>query len=115
MQTHRSAAKRDLVEITTRGGRRLVSTPEHTHFAGYLLGETPQLHFTDMMHKRGVGYRLGTSRVYTRGQVKPTAGFEQRSVQEHADATWTVGTYPSEADARLAARPLSVRGLDVGA
>jgi superfamily I DNA/RNA helicase len=34
--THGSIAKGDLVEICTRGGKRLVSTPEHTHFAGDL-------------------------------------------------------------------------------
>ncbi len=30
------------VKITTRSGRSLVSTPEHTHFAGYRLGITPR-------------------------------------------------------------------------
>src|SRR5215469_14076155 len=44
------------IRITTRSGRVLVSTPEHTHFAGYRLGITPQLYFTYLMHKRGVGY-----------------------------------------------------------
>ena len=58
------------IRITTRSGRTLVSTPEHMHFAGYRLGATPQLYFTYLMHKRGVGYRLGTSQVYTRRQVK---------------------------------------------
>ena len=29
------------IEITTRSGRRIVSTPEHTHFAGYQRGYTP--------------------------------------------------------------------------
>ena len=41
-----STARRDGrstgVAITTRSGRRLVSTPEHIHFAGYRLGMTPQ-------------------------------------------------------------------------
>ncbi len=31
-QTHASAARGELVEVTTREGRILVSTPEHTHF-----------------------------------------------------------------------------------
>ena len=60
------------IRITTRAGRTLISTPEHMHFAGYRLGATPQLYFTYLMHKRGVGYRLGASQVYTRGQVKLT-------------------------------------------
>jgi DNA helicase II / ATP-dependent DNA helicase PcrA len=34
LRTHRSRARRHGVAITTRSGRRLVSTPEHTHFAG---------------------------------------------------------------------------------
>ncbi|MDQ3027071.1 MAG: UvrD-helicase domain-containing protein [Pseudomonadota bacterium] len=101
MQRHSSTARRDLVEIRTRGGRCLVSTPEHTHFAGYLLGETPQLHFTYLMHKKGVGYRLGTSCVYTQGQARPMVGFRQRSIQEHADATWVIGTHANENDARF--------------
>jgi len=41
-----AAAKRERqgngVAITTRAGRTLISTPEHTHFAGYRLGLTPQ-------------------------------------------------------------------------
>ena len=34
-------------------------------------GETPQTYFLYLMHKEGVGYRLGTSQVYTQGQAKP--------------------------------------------
>ena len=60
-------------------GRMVKSTPEHTHFAGYILGETPQTYFLYLMHKEGVGYRLGTSQVYTAGQARPTVGFKQRA------------------------------------
>jgi DNA helicase-2/ATP-dependent DNA helicase PcrA len=88
------------VEITLRSGKRLTSTPEHTHFAGYRLGLTPQTYFTYLMHKRGVGFRLGTTQVYTAGQEKPMLGFAQRSVQEHADGVWIVGTHPNENEAR---------------
>ena len=45
-----SSARRDGrttgIAITTRAGRRLVSTPEHIHFAGYRLGMIPHLYFT---------------------------------------------------------------------
>src|SRR3712207_8566491 len=58
------------ISITTEVGRRIVSTPEHTHFAGYRLGLTPQLYFTYLMHREGVGYRLGTTQVYTREQTR---------------------------------------------
>src|SRR5258708_1088988 len=108
-KVHSSAARGDLIEICTTSGNRLVSTPEHTHFAGYLLAETPQVYFTYLMHKRGVGFRLGTSCVYTKGQVKPMVGCRQRSIQEHADATWVVGTHGSENDARFDEISLSLR------
>ena len=85
------------VAITTTSGRRLVSTPEHTHFAGYVLGVVPQTHFVYLMRRDGVGWRIGTSQVYTRGQAKPVVGFMQRVAQEHADALWVVGTFATEA------------------
>ena len=107
--TMRRACKSELVEIRPKAGRRIVSTPEHTHFAGYLLGETPQTYFTYLMYKKDVGYRLGTSWVYTQGQAKPMVGFKQRSVQEHADATWIVGTHASENDARFDEIALSLK------
>ena len=44
-RTHRST-RRAGVEITTVSGRRIVSTPEHVHFAGFKTGQTPQLHMT---------------------------------------------------------------------
>ncbi|MEO7743458.1 MAG: UvrD-helicase domain-containing protein [Usitatibacter sp.] len=109
VDTHSSHARGELIEIVTVGGKRLVSTPEHTHFAGYLLGETPQTYFTYLMHKKGVGYRLGTSCVYTKGQAKPTVGFKLRSVQEHADATWIVGTHVNENEARYEEISLSLK------
>jgi DNA helicase II / ATP-dependent DNA helicase PcrA len=80
-----------LVCVHLRSGAVVKSTPEHVHFAGYILGETPQTYFLYLMHKEGVGYRLGTSQVYTK----------QRSLQEHADALWIVRTHASENDARI--------------
>ncbi len=53
--------------IESKSGRRLESTPEDTQFSGYPLGETPQTCLTYLMSKRDVGFRLGTTQVYTRG------------------------------------------------
>jgi DNA helicase II / ATP-dependent DNA helicase PcrA len=97
------------VEIATTGGRRLVSTPEHVHFAGYRLGLTPQMHMTYLMWKRGMGFRVGTSRTYTNGRVKPVVGFMQRSRQEHADAAWVISTHGTEGGARASEALLSMR------
>ena len=96
-------------EILTAGGRRLVSTPEHVHFAGYRLGATPQMHMTYLMRRRDKGFRVGTSRTYTNGRVKPVVGFMQRSRQEHADASWVVSTHETEGEARAAEATLSMK------
>ena len=90
-----------LVCLHLRSGVILKSTPEHVHFAGYVLGETPQTYFLYLMHKEGMGYRLGTSQVYTQGQVKPIVGFKQRSLQERADALWIIRTHATENEARI--------------
>ena len=90
-----------LVCVHLRSGAVVKSTPEHVHFAGYVLGETPQTYFLYLMHKEGVGYRLGTSQVYTEGQARPMVGFKQRSLQEHADALWIVRTHATENEARI--------------
>jgi DNA helicase II / ATP-dependent DNA helicase PcrA len=108
-RVRRLGTRRNLVRIRLQNGAELLSTPDHTHFAGYLLGETPQTYFVYLMHKRGVGYRLGTSQVYTRGQIKPKVGFEQRCVQEHADAAWIVSTHETENAARAQEMLLALR------
>jgi DNA helicase II / ATP-dependent DNA helicase PcrA len=106
-RTHRSR-KRDGVAIALRSGRQIVSTPEHTHFAGYRLGITPHLHMTYLMHRGDRGFRVGTSRTYTDGQVKPVVGVALRTRQEAADAAWVVGTHGGEAGARFQESLLSL-------
>ena len=103
------ATKSEGIAVITRAGRRLVSTAEHTHFAGFVLGRTPQLHMTYVMWKRGVGFRVGTSRTYTQGQVKPVVGVQLRMRTEGADAAWVVSVHPSDAEARVAEHILSAR------
>ena len=98
-----------LICLRMRSGRLLKCTPEHTHFAGYLLGETPQTYFLYLMHKEGVGYRLGTSQVYTRGQLKPMVGFKQRALQEHADSVWVIRAHASDSEARFDEMTTSLR------
>jgi DNA helicase-2/ATP-dependent DNA helicase PcrA len=90
-----------LICLNLRSGAVVRSTPEHVHFAGYVLGETPQTYFLYLMHKEGVGFRLGTSQVYIEGQARPMVGFEQRALQEHADALWVIRTHSSENEARI--------------
>jgi DNA helicase II / ATP-dependent DNA helicase PcrA len=106
--THRSEPTAGIA-ITTRSGRRLVSTRDHVHFAGYELGRTPQLYMTYLMWRRDRGFRVGTSRTYTNGQVKPVVGVALRLRGERADAAWVVSTHESEAESRYAEALLSVR------
>jgi DNA helicase-2/ATP-dependent DNA helicase PcrA len=97
---HRSR-RRSGIAITTSSGRTLVSTPEHVHFAGFKPGWTPQIHMTYLMWKRGVGYRVGISRMYTEGR-NPLPGPAFRMNQEHADAAWVLATHETELEAREA-------------
>ena len=96
------------IAISTQNGRRLVSTPEHMHFAGYRLGTTPQVHLTYLMWKRGVGFRVGVSGVYTQ-RGKTAVGIKQRCLHEHADAVWVISTHQTDAEARAAEITLSLR------
>jgi DNA helicase-2/ATP-dependent DNA helicase PcrA len=66
-----SPNRRDGVRIVTRAGRELLSTPEHTHFAGFRLGMTPQLHMTYLMRRHEKGCRVGVTRTYTDAMKKP--------------------------------------------
>ena len=86
-----------------------MSTPEHMHFAGYVVGRTPQLHMTYLMWKHGVGFRVGTSRTYTNGQTKPMLGPAMRCNARAADAVWIIGTHDSDAEARLQEAVLAAR------
>ena len=100
-RVHRTLHRGDrLVRIRTDGGRELLSTAEHSHFADMVLHESPQRFFTYLMFKQGYGYRLGTSQIYTKGQRHPVIGYQQRCLQERADAVWLVRAFENEADAR---------------
>ena len=96
------------IRIVTRGGREIVSTPEHTHFAGYRLGMTPPMHVTYLMRRRGMGCRVGTTRTHARGS-KSVVGVQQRAPTERADAIWVIGTHESDAFARAHEAKLAAR------
>ncbi len=108
MRRHESPSAKGIA-ITTRSGRRIVSTGEHIHFAGFVRGRTPQLHMTYLMWKRGVGFRVGTSRTYTASQVKPVIGVPYRMRTEGGDAAWVVSVHASDAEARVAEHVLAAR------
>lgn len=90
------------VEIKTRSGRTIVSTPEHTHFAGYHGDHTPVQHLTYLMWRRDKGFRVGTTRTRPSGQHPQAHGLQIRSSQEHADAAWVLSIHETEPQARAA-------------
>lgn len=108
LRTFSKSVSNTLICITTESGRKITSTPEHMHFAGYRLGNTPQLYFTYLMLKKGKGWRLGVSQTYTKGQRESMIGFQQRCNQEHGDAVWVVGTHDSSQEARILEYKLSL-------
>jgi DNA helicase-2/ATP-dependent DNA helicase PcrA len=99
----------DGVAICTAGGRRIVSTPEHVHFAGFHRTLTPKQYLTYAMWKVGKGFRVGTTRTYPDRGATVISGVHLRAVHEHADAAWVVSTHASEAEARAAELALSLR------
>lgn len=99
----------EVVRIEVEGGQVLFSTPEHTHFASFVSGVTPQRFFTYLMFRRDLGYRVGTTRVYTAGQVAPVLGFKQRALAEHADSVWIIGVFDTEHEARIDEHVTSLR------
>jgi DNA helicase-2/ATP-dependent DNA helicase PcrA len=107
-RVHRGT-RRGGIAVTTSGGRRIVSTPEHTHFAGFKTGATPQLHMTYLMWKAGSGFRIGTSTTYADGRGRPLPGPAIRLNGEHADACWVLSVHENEAEARAAETLLSLR------
>ena len=98
-----------LIKIETEKGNSLTTTPEHIHFSGYRLGTTPQLFLNYLMHKRNIGWRIGTTSIHTKGQIKSVVGYIQRSNQEHADAVWVIGTHGNEKTARVNEYILSLK------
>ena len=79
------------VAITTVEGRKLVSTSEHTLFAGFKAGVTPQLHMTYLMRK-GERFRVGKTCSYHRGTRPDAFGVQTRATQEQADGAWVVSS-----------------------
>jgi DNA helicase II / ATP-dependent DNA helicase PcrA len=106
-RTHRAHARLG-IRIRTAGGRELVSTQEHTHFAGFKAGLTPQLHMTYVM-RRGDKFRVGTTRTYHRRAHPSDIGVQTRANQERADGAWVLSVHDTAADARAAEAILSLQ------
>ena len=69
--THRAEARLG-IRIRTAGGRELVSTPEHTHFAGYRTGHTPaDAHdVPDVAGRQGIPRRRHPRRIWAADKAR---------------------------------------------
>jgi hypothetical protein len=95
----REVKDQPVITIETRGGHKLTTTAEHTHFAGYLnhQGESEPF-FVYLMYKTSHGYRVGITRKY-RVANKQSLGFKIRANQENADALWLLKCCATEQEA----------------
>jgi DNA helicase-2/ATP-dependent DNA helicase PcrA len=97
-----------LVRIRTRDGQELRATPNHLCFAK--LRVDASLNYTYLMWKRGVGYRIGTTRgVRARKDGELCSGLQVRANQEVADAMWILHASNSAAECRYYEHYYSVR------
>ena len=97
-----------LVNIRTADGAAVRATPNHIGFAK--LRADASLHYTYLMYKRAVGYRIGTTRgVRTSKDREIMSGLQVRTNQEVADAIWVLHTSRSGGEARFYEQYYSVR------
>ncbi len=96
----RQVTDQPVITLRTGSGHEVTTTPEHVHFARYMLGGD-DLFFTYLMFKRGMGYRIGITRRYRfEGPNKPSLGYIQRTNQERADAIWLLEVSRTDEEAR---------------
>lgn len=88
-----------LSELSFSNGNKITATHSHTWFGMLSKKYSPQKFFVYLMYKKGFGYRIGTSRVHSKGQ--DLTGVYQRCQHESADKQWIVGYFNTEEEARF--------------
>jgi DNA helicase-2/ATP-dependent DNA helicase PcrA len=97
-----------LITIRCEGGAVLKATPNHIGFAR--LRADASLHYTYLMWKRGIGYRIGTTRgVRASKDGLIVSGLQVRTNQEVADAIWLLRTSTNSGEARFHEQYFSVK------
>ena len=103
-----SQFKGEVVRIKVEGGHVIRATPNHVCFAR--LEARADTHYVYLMFKKGVGYRVGTTRgVRASKSGVLMSGLQVRTNQEVADAIWVVRTCQSSAEARYWEQYISVK------
>ena len=101
MRVHRTRRRRGIA-IRLASGRELVSTPDHTHFAGFVAREISTRFAVYLMFKRGVGFRIGSAVGAYRVNGRDRLGAAQRCLHERADAVWIISVHDEQLEARIA-------------
>ncbi len=100
--------KGPLVTIRVEGGIVVRATPNHVCFAR--LEPTPSTHLVYLMWRKGLGYRVGTTRgVRASKDGEIVSGLQVRANQEVADAMWILRICATSAEARFYEQYYSVR------
>ena len=89
-----------VIRLVTEDGRTLRATPNHLVFGR--LRPDAETWYVYLMERDGMGFRIGITRgVRARRSGELVNGLAVRLNQERADRAWVLGTFTSEADARL--------------
>jgi intein/homing endonuclease len=92
------------VELKTKSGKILTTTPKHTHFANFSYKNENKF-LVYLMYKQNVGFRIGKTEIYPKRNVDNNSdrfGFKHRLNQEHANKIWILNTYSTLKDALVA-------------
>ncbi len=79
----------DILEITTKSGKKISTTPDHLFFASFAMDKN--IFYVYLMYKRNRGYRVGIVQG-VRAPLKKVleVGLKVRANQENADAMWII-------------------------
>ncbi len=86
-----------VVTVETKSGRKVITTMDHTHFAGYKEGEHDMC-FVYLMYRADLGFRVGF-----------TKNYRLRLNQERADAVWILDAQESESQSRYLEQFYSIK------
>jgi intein/homing endonuclease len=97
----------DFIEIITESGKKIITTPQHTHFGAFTLN-TKNKYLIYLMYKSGLGYRIGKTEIYPKTN-KNKFGFKLRLNQEHGDKIWIIDTHDNLIDALVQEDVISLK------
>jgi len=107
----------ELVTIRTQSGKQITTTPEHLHFANYVVGQLPDMFFVYLLYKPKVGYRIavaGAKRRNRKIRDKTVPGFRHRTSKEGGETVWVLAIFDEERKAKDHQRLLSLKyGLPI--